>query len=510
MTASNPALSGAAARRAARNAGAVAAARILSSGALLLWQLILGRLLGDSDFGVYGTIGALFTLGATLTAFGTGPIVVRDVARRPEQAGEYVAAALVTHTLFGLGAYLTLNGLALALGYDENIRALTAVAAVSLFVDLFGNVAYDVLLGREKMVIASSVDVAHIAVRIALAGAALALGFGLIGVYIMTIMSGLGRAAALWIGLRGGGVSARFPVTRSLVRALILNGAPLAVGALINITYTQIDKLMTTSTLTTADTGHLNAAFVIIARVIELLSTTVLTALYPILSRAFAPHADLAADANATFRFLVEKLAFFSLLIALPLAIAMTLFAGALATPLFGDDFAPTADLLRVLIWYALITLIVNVFAQGMMAQNRQRRLLIVRFGGLALKLTLNLLLLPTIGVIGAAVASGCAEVLVLALLIADYKALDVRRGLLPQAARAALAGVVTAFVMAAGGLIHPIIGMIIGAAAYSLLLIVMRALDDADLDLLYRLVAAAPGGSLILRFWKRDVALNW
>ncbi len=505
-----PSLSGAEARRAARNAGAIVVARVLSSGALLLWQLILGRLLGDSEFGVYGTVGALFALGASLTAFGTGPIVVRDVARRPDRAGMYLSAALITHTMFGLGAYLILNALGVALGYDGSIRALTAVAAISLFVDLFGNVAYDVLLGRERMVVASGIDVAHIVVRIVLAGIALSLGFGLLGVYVMTIVSGVGRSVAFWIVLRRDNVRAHFPIDGVLVRALIINSAPLAVGALINITYTQIDKLMTTSTLTTADTGHLNAAFVIIAGVVELLSSTVLTAIFPILSRAFVMPFKLTDPANATFRFLIEKLAFFSVLVGLPLSIAITLFASAVAIPLFGADFAPTADLLRVLIWYALVVLVVNVFAQGMMAQNRQRRLLIVRFGGLGLKLSLNIFLLPRVGVIGAGIASVCAELVVLALLIGDYRALQLQRHLLGRLARTALAGVVAAAVMWVVGAINPVVGLIVGGLAYIVALIGVRALAKDDLDLLYRLVAAAPGGRVILKYWKRDVVLNW
>jgi O-antigen/teichoic acid export membrane protein len=514
----SPPLTGAEARRAARNAGAIAAARILSSGALLVWQLILGRLLGDSEFGVYSTVGALFNIGVTFTAFGMGAILIRDVARRADLAGQYFASSLTLQTLLALIAYIGINLAGIALGYSEAIRAFAAVAAISLFTDLCGNAAYDVLLAREKMVVASAVDVIHVFIRIGLAGLALALGFGLLGVYVVTIFTGLGRAAALWIALRWNGITPKFPLDRALSLTLLLNGLPLAAAAFINITYTQIDKLMTTSILTEADTGHLNAAFVIIVGVVEVLSTTVITAVYPIMSRLYVPQGSTdgqgaSADGvqtNAMFRMIIEKLAFFTLLISLPLGLMISAFAGAVAVPLFGADFAPTADILRILIWYACITMVANVFSQGMLVQNRQRHLVVIRVGGLIFKLILNLLLLSRVGVIGAAVASVTAELIVLTLLGRDYKLGTLIVSMLPRLTRLGLIAAAALAAMILLGGLHPIVGMIGGGIVYMIGVLTLRVLADDDWDLLYRLAAAVPGGSVVIKYWRRDVKLNW
>lgn len=510
MTASTSPISGAEARRAARNVGAIAAARILSSAALLIWQLILVRLLGSSDFGIVNTVTSLFAVGVTLTTFGISAIYIRDVARAPQEAGRYAAASLTVQTLLALLAYIGISGVGLALGYESTIRAFAAIGAISLFVDLTGNVGYDTLLARERMAVASFIDVAHIAARILLAGAALALGFGLLGLYVMTIVSGLGRAAAMWIALSRDHIRPLFPVERRIAWALILGGAPLAISGFINQLYTQLDKLMTTSILTTTDTGHLGAAFVIVVGAVEILSTTVIVAVFPIMSRLFTPGQPLESEINASFRMLIEKLAFFSLLIVIPMGLIVSLFSPAITVPLFGEDFAPTADLLRVLIWYASIAIVGNIYAQGLIAMNRQRTLLIVRSAGLIGKLSLNLLLLPQIGVIGAATASLAAEVLVLFGLFSAYRGGGHARAVLPQVIRALAAGVISAAVMIFIGAFSPIFGMIAGGAAYLIAVLLLGTLRDDDWDLLYRLAAAMPGGALIRRFWKRDTPLNW
>ncbi len=494
-------LSGAEARRAARNAGAIAAARILSSAAQLGWQLILSRALGAAGFGVYAAVGAFFGIGATITAFGMSLIVIREVARKPETAGRYLSATLVVETALSLVAYVGINGA--ATGYDSTLRGFVAVAGLSLFIDLTGNMCYDQLIAQERMVSVSVVEMAHILIRIGLAALALYAGFGLLGVYVATLISGTGRSTVLWLLLRRTGVRPQFPVDWSLARPLLINSLPLALSAFVGVTYTQIDKLLTASLLTETDTGDLNAALVIVQGVIDVLSTTVLVAVYPLMSRVYR-----GDGRDETFRFMVEKLAFFTLLISLPIGLIFTLFAPNLIVPLFGMGYVQTSAIMRVLIWYAAVAMVDNVFAQSLYVRNRQRYLVIVRIGGLALKLALSLFLLPRVGVIGAALATVSAELLVLVIFARDFR-LDWNL-LLPRLLRLLGAGLIGGLAMLALGALNPLLGMVGGSLMFGIGVLVGRVLADDDWDLLYRLAAAVPGGSLLLRYWHRQVKLNW
>jgi O-antigen/teichoic acid export membrane protein len=508
MAAADPStrISGAEARRVARNATAIAVARILSNGALFAWQLALGRLLGVFDFGVYGTVGALFAVGVPIASFSMGMIVIRDVARDPDRAGRYLSATLLLQTSLALLAYLGMNAAALALGYSDTIRVFVALAGISLFIDLTGNMCFDQLIARERMIVTSAVDVGHIILRIALAGLLLLAGFGLLGVYAATIFSGIVRSATLWTALHRTGARPAFPLDRDVAKLLLLNSAPLAMSAFLSLAYQHADKLMTTSLIGETGTGYLTAAFVVIYGVIELLSTTILIATYPLMSRVYD-----SVGGDDLFGFIVGKLAFFTLIVSLPLSLTLTIFATDITVPLFGADFRPTADVLRVLIWYALVTMVANVFAQGFMVQNQQRRLLAIRATGLGLNIILNLLLITRIGVIGAAVASVLAECLVLGLMLANFRAAGWDwRVLLPRLARVAALGLVVGLAMLLLNPVHWILGMVAGLALYAVGIPLFGTLAADDWDLLYRLTAAMPGGSLILRFWRRDVKLNW
>ncbi len=497
------------ARAAARNAAALAAASVVSKGALFLWQLVLTRLLAQGDYGIYGTIGGMLVIAATLPEFGMGLIVLRDVAQRRELAGKALSATLVMQPLLALLAY---GGLILAgalLGYEQRIQALLPLAGLSLFVDVLGNMVHNQLLAREQMVIPSLISVGHILLLILLVGGALLGGLGLPGLYGATIMAGSLRALAYWLALLRTGVRTTWPPDRAVMWGLLANGAPLALGAFLGTAYQHADKIITTATIGEQNTALLTVAFVIVHGMIELLSTTVLVAVFPLMSRQHG------AGQRDAFNFLVEKIAFLTLVFTVPLGVAIAVLASPLVALLFDPSYTPTTDVLSVLVWYAVVTMVANVFAQVLTIQNRQARLLVIRAGGLALNIGLSLLLLPRIGPAGAAVSSLVAELGVVSMLLRqwDDRGEHLRR-LRPRLLKLAVAGLAMFLVMAAlrlagehvpgylGGALA-VLALALGGAVYAGMAGLLAVTLPEDRAFIRQVVTAMPGASLVARLWR-------
>lgn len=491
-------------RRAARNAGILAAASIFNKGLLFAWQLVLARWLGEAAYGVYGTIGALTVIATVIGSFGMGVIAIRDVSQQPKQAGAYLTAMLFWQTGLGLLAFLAMNGAAWGIGYDDTVRALAALNAVSLLADIIGNMNSDLLLAHEKMLTTSLIELTSLLVRVGFTAAALWAGYDLLGLYVVAIGGGVFRSVLMSAALRRVGVRPAFPLDRGIAWRLFVNSAPLAASAVLLLVYQQADRLISTRLLDVSSTGYLTAAVLIVQGVIELLNTTVLVAVFPMMSRSHAQGGEM-------FGFIVEKLAFFTALVTLPIALVLSTFAPAVTVPLFGASFAPAASALRVLIWYALLAMLVNVFAQAMMVQNRQRWLLGLRAVGLAVNLGLNLalLLIFDLGIIGLALATVLGEVVLLAALLLKFRQVGadtarlVRRLMRPAAVGAAM---LAAMLLAAQ--VHVLLGMAAGALVYAALVLRGGVLAGDDWDLLYRLVAAMPGGGFVRRYWQRDITV--
>ena len=492
------------AKRAARNVSALMIASIISKGTLYIWQLVLSTWLGPSEYGIYGTVGGLMVNAAAVASFGMGLIIIRDVARDPSKAGKYWSAMLYIQTVLALVAYIAMNGV--AIGYSETLRAFAALAGINLFVDLFGNMSHDLLLAREDMVKTSLVEIVHIAFRIALALLALTAGWGLLGVYGAALISGLARSGVLIALNFRAGLRPEFPFDRGIARPLIINSAPVALSSILTLAYQHADKLMTTGFLGERVTGYLTAAFVINFGVIELFSVTVFVAAYPLLARYYED------GANPVFGSMIEKLARYNMIIGVPLALSISILAEKIMIPLLGEAYAPSAGILRLLIWYTALTMVGNVFSMGLLIQNQQRRLLVIRGAGLSLNVTLTAILLLQWGdPRGAVIASIIGEILIVCLFLRGFRAAGLTgRSLVSCAIKLLIiAGPTTLVLLALRDqfILIPALG---GCAVYLAGLVLARVLRADDWDLLYRLAESVPGGGYLTRFWRRDVELTW
>ncbi len=496
-------------RKVARNAAALAVASIASKGALFLWQLVLTRLLAPSAYGSYITILGMMAIAATLPEFGLGLIVLRDVAQKRAMAGRMLSVTLVVQPLLASVAYGGLILAGLLLGYDDVIRGLLPLAGLSLFIDLLGNMVYNQLLAREQMVIPAAVSVVHVFVQIGLVGLALLGGLGLYGLYWATITASALRALIFWITLIRAGVRTEWPLDRVVMWGLLANGLPLAVNSFMGMAYQHVDKLITTAVIGEENTAVLGAAFVLVTGMVELLSTTVLVAVFPMMSRQYG------AGQRQAFDFLVEKIAFLTLVMSVPIGVVTTVLASPIVALLFNPDYTRTTDVLAVLIWFGVITMVSNVFAQVLMIQNRQTRLLVIRAGGLVFNVLLAVILLPRLGTPGAAIASVTAEIVILVILLRQWDAGGRHwRRLAPRLLRLAVASVGMALLMlllravgagssAAVQQMLTILAPLAGGMTYLVLVGLFGVIAPDDRGFIRQVLVSMPGGSWVARLWQ-------
>ena len=458
----------------ARNAAAIAGSTLLARGIQFGWVLLLGRLLGASDFGIYGTIGGLIATAAVIPEFGMGLIVLRDVAQKPADSGRYLAAALIWQPLLALLGYVVLLLVGLALPYDTVTRLLLALAAISLVIDALGNLYYSQLIATERMVATSVIQVLHISLLIGFVAVVLLRGGGLAGLYVATIAAGCFRVGLHWFAARRSGLRARWPLDSTVSRRLFGEGWPIMLASLVRVAYQHVDKVIALALLGDAAAGYLTAAFVIVFGVTELLNTTVLVALFPLMSR-------LGKTEAGSLWHLTDQLAFLTLVGALPMAVGISGLAGPLSSWLF-PNFVGTAAVLQILIWHTVVVMIGNLYSQALIILNQQRRVLVIRAVTLAINVALNLLLLPRIGIAGAAYAALLSETVGLIWLLIERH--PERAAALELAGRALRVGL-AASAMAACILllrgVNPILAGAVSVPVYLLGVIGLRALSPNE-----------------------------
>lgn len=251
-------------RRTVRNVGALVIASLLSKSVVFGWQVVLATWLSPFDYGVYHTVFPLLAIASPLVSLSMGMIAIREVARSPEKAGQYATAMLVTQTLLSAIAYVVAISAGALIGYSDAIIAFTAIAGITLIVDMFGNIANDLFIAQERMMITSVVEIVQILARISLAALALWMGWGLFGIYLAGIITGIGRSFILWLIHIMSGLRLEWPLQwATITKPLLISASPLAAAAILSLAYDHTDKLMMTRFLGEVNTAYLGPAFII-------------------------------------------------------------------------------------------------------------------------------------------------------------------------------------------------------------------------------------------------------
>lgn len=410
--------------RVVRNGLALGGSKVATSLVLFGWQVALARQLGATTFGVYATLGAALALAAVVPDFGLGLVVARDAAKRPEMAPSLLAATLVLQPCLAAVAavcFLTAAWHAPSVG---GLGLLLAVAAVPLVTDTVGNLCHAQLVAAERLVAPSAIALLHAVVLVAVGAPLVWSGYGLWGVYGAILAASSVRAVVYLRRLVVVGISPAWPVSRSLVAHLLVQGWPIALLALVGMARLNADKLLVTPVLGVAATGQLQAAFVIVFGLGDVLNATLLTTLLPVMARSFH------SGRRDRFDYVVERLSFAGLVVGVPIACGGVLFADRGCALLFGAGYAETPRVLVVLLVALAVTMTGNALQQVLIVEDRQRALLLVRTAILGVLLVLLVVLVPRMGLIGAAVASLVTEIggLVALVLVARPPATSLRK----------------------------------------------------------------------------------
>jgi O-antigen/teichoic acid export membrane protein len=314
-------------------------------------------------------------------------------------------------------------------------------------------------------------------------------GSGLPGVYLATIAAGAFRVAMYWWSVRRIGLRPDFPARQMIVGRLFREGWAIALGSFLQLAYQNLDKIIVSVALSTAETAYLTAAVVIVFGVVELTNTALLVALFPAMSR-------LAGENPRALLRMVDNFAFLTLVITLPLGVGISLLSDTLAG-LFFPKFIGTASVLSILIWQGVVSMIAGIYTQSLYVRSKQRTQLLIRVCGLVINGCANLILIPTLGVRGAAFAALLAQSTVLALCLYEHRTLM----LAGRSARAIFAAVCMAGVMFLLRDVQFILAGIAGVGVYAAVLFGLRTLAPEHWGVLRTIGSALPIiGRVIMR----------
>lgn len=362
--------------------------------------LVIARFLQPERTGVYAVALSLVTIFAVVADFGTPSIVIREVARRPEEALPLVRRALAVKIPMTALAIVLAVFASYLLGYAPAERNLIIFAAGVLACDSISVFFYGVLRGLHRL--------EYEAVGMMM-GQLITLVVGLIALAVHPTLPML--ILALTVGSLSNAVLSSIQVVRRLgwkalmpawttegIRAVLKEAWPFFLAAAFVKVYSSLDLQFLKWFFGNTVAGLYSVAYKF-TFAFQFLPLAFVAALYPGMS------ALVGKKDNEGLGRLFESATRYLLLLAVPLAFGLSLVAEGMVA-LLGSEYAAAVPVLRVMPFVLLPSFLDFPIGSLLNAAGRQRTKTMIFGVTLVLNFLLDLLLVPKFGMYGAIAGS--------------------------------------------------------------------------------------------------------
>ncbi len=457
----------------------------------LSFALGMTLLVAAPEFGRYSTVSGLVLFGGFFADFGTSIAITRWISRTPADSDRVLRGTLLVSLGIGVTVYLAMLAFVFVAGYPHSTRLDALIAGLALPMSAVATSLFATLDGLGRLDRRAWLTFLQSGV-VALGGLTVLALTGSMRWTIAMIPTG-----PLLAGIVAGSMLRRSGAWRSgagfdgaTVHRLLVEAVPYAVLGGIAALTLRFDLVFLSVVSNRAETAHYDLALRSI-EALTYLGTVVAGPAIFLLTRRLTRH-DHAGAQRA-----LDQATRFSYLVGLPLSALVTVIATPAVRLLYGDRYTAVAAPLAILAAQLWLLLLVSLLGSAIIAAGLGRAVIPVSAAVAGVGIVLDVVLIPTHGAIGAAVAVlGTQVVAVLAFALFARRRAGLRlrppsAGTLFATATALLAALSTRSLLGVGA-------AVLGAGVFMLTAIATRAIRRTDLDVVtdaFRARTAAGGG---------------
>jgi len=469
-----------------RNSAFVLGTQILMRLLGFAFNIYIVRKLGAVHFGQYAAVMAYMAMFGIFTDLGMAPYMVREIAEDRARTTWLLPNSIAIRFLLSLTMIGIAPFVAYGLGKDKTFILGLLLASAGQLLWAFQGPFSSVLIASERLDYDSVLRVLERLIFWSLGALLLVLGMGFIGLIIASLAGvGARTIGSAWMLFKRLGVSGLELDPRRWI-GLFRGALPFGVSSIAYIVMQRFDTVLMSFTLTDRDVGLYNVPVVLLGMVL-LVATSVGQSIYPSMVRANAlDPASLSALMHRAVKYL--------LLLCLPITVGGVILADRVILLLYTQEFATSIPILRIMLWALPSLFVLEIVGRLANTLHLERGLARVTIINAGITVALNIIMIPTLGVIGAAIAlvAGRAIRLIQTMFLIGRERLSSYR--LGELAKAFLA----AGIMGVGVFLlrtTPIfVAMAAGGLLYILLLFALRVVDGEEIRGLMELLPARRG----------------
>lgn len=454
------------------------------SGSILF--IIIGRLIGPEEAGIFSLGITFYTILMALSTFGLHDLLVREVAPRKEQSGRYLVNYLAMRLTISMLLYIgLLLFLRLSLPYDEETKMVLLIASLTIFPEAVFSLLQALFVAYERLAVPTLAAIVNSVIRLGLGAWLLYNGAGAVEVAwvlpISTAASLLVFIPAIPALFRQVPQIAAVRLSWQFCRQQLRPTSGFVLLQLFQTLNLQLDTFIISLLLTEAAIGYYTASQTILIGFL-MIPFAVRMSLYPLMARY------QYEDQEKLVR-LYHKSSQYLIILGLPIAAGVTLLAEPIIFLVFGESFAPAILALQLSVWKVPFSLLTVPNARLLLVHGKQTVASWIRGLAMVVSVLLNLLLIPRLGINGAAIASvlGMAAFFIFIYLYVQFSLL--KDNILVLAFKPAIATLVMVLVVWFLRDSFVILPVIIGVVVYMGMILLLGVFTAEDRLYLRRLM---------------------
>ena len=373
--------------------------KILRMGVGLFVGVWIVRYLGPEQFGMLSFATAFVGLFGAIAAVGLHGIVVRDIVRNPEGAGETLGTAAILQLVGGLVSYLLILAVIAYLRPDDTLaRSIIAILGAMMLLKACEIAVYwfeSQVQSKYTVWVQNSVFLVFAVFKVVLI-----LQEASLKAFVWVM---LGEAVVVAIillfvlGKRGPALS-RLRASAGRAKTLLKDSWPLILSAIAVTIYMKIDQIMLGQMIGDEAVGIYSAA-TRISEVLYFIPMAIVASVFP---------AILEAKKCSEERYYARLQRLYDLMVVMSVAVAlpMTFLSTPIVSVLFGEAYQAAGAVLAMHIWASVFVFLGVASGKWFLAENRQVLSLQRTVLGAVANVVLNLWLIPLHGAVGAALAT--------------------------------------------------------------------------------------------------------
>lgn len=381
----------------AKNATWIIACRVVQAVFALVINMLTARYLGPSNFGLITYASSLVAFVLPVMQLGFSNILVQEVVNNPEREGETLGTSIFLSLCSSICCIIGITTFSLIANHDEPVTIL--VCLLYSFILIFQ--ALDLMqywfqakyLSKYTSIVSLCAYLFVSAYKIYLLVTAKsvywfaisnAFDFALISISIIVIYHKLGGQ--------------KLSFSKELGKEMFNRSKHYILSSMMVTVFAQTDKIMIKLMIDETATGYYGAA-VACAGMTSFVFTAIIDSFRPSIFEGQKISEDV-------FEHRLTILYSIIIYISLVQSIVMTILARLIIHILYGTAYAPAVGALQIVVWYTTFSYMGSVRNIWILANNKQHYLWKINLMGAMTNIVINAILIPLIGIYGAAVAS--------------------------------------------------------------------------------------------------------